>query len=288
VPRRLGDDQQHRVARPEAEVSGHDHRRGRRRLDLPDLRRPDGSVRRAMARVGGGPAPGRWVAGLVGDPGLRDHPARLGVLLPALARLPQRRLLPDHRGPTQDDLLDDAALARPRLHQHHRLRTLHPRPDGGDPGRGLHPDGAGQGRAAAPRAVPARPAGRDRPGDHDLRPRLRQPALGHDLHRADLRHRRDRPLGAPGPEHPDRPGRPEHRGAGRRGPRRGRQPVGRHRLRVPRPARHRQRTAHDPRSTGLRGPCAPSPGRCAPPTRRGPPRSGAAAPGHATRCPATP
>ena len=54
----------------------------------------------------------------------------------------------------------------------------------------------------SPRALPACAAGRDRPGDHDLRTRLRQPALGHDLHRADLRHRRHRPLGTAGAHTP--------------------------------------------------------------------------------------
>ena len=58
----------------------------------------------------------------------------------------------------------------------HRLRPVHPRPDGGDPQRGLHPDRRGQRRRHAGRAVQARAAGGDRARDHDLRPRLRLPA----------------------------------------------------------------------------------------------------------------
>ena len=42
------------------------------------------------------------------------------------------------------------------------------------------------------------------PGDHDLRPRLRHAAGRHDLHRADLQHRRHRPLGPAGPVDADR------------------------------------------------------------------------------------
>ena len=51
----------------------------------------------------------------------------------------------------------------------------------------------------------ARTARRDRPGDHDLRHRLRHTLGRHHLHRADLRHRRHRPLGPASAVDADRP-----------------------------------------------------------------------------------
>ena len=84
--------------------------------------------------------------------------------------------------------------------QPHGLRAVHPRPDGGDPQRGLHAHRPGQGPVGATTGCSSTPARGDRAGDHDLRPRLRHAARGHDLHRADLQHQRHRLLGPAGPD----------------------------------------------------------------------------------------
>ena len=86
---------------------------------------------------------------------------------------PDDGLLPDHAEPRQDDRLDGSAMARDRADELHVVRPVHPRSDGGDPQRGLHPHRAGQGRPHEHRAVQTRLTRRDRPGDHDLRSGLR-------------------------------------------------------------------------------------------------------------------
>ena len=94
-------------------------------------------------------------------------------------------------------------VAGDRPDQLHRLRPVHPRSDGGDPERGLHAHRPGQG--------PARCAGVL--FKHALRAAI-VPVITifgldfatllarHDLHRADLQHRRHRPLGPAGAARP--------------------------------------------------------------------------------------
>ena len=61
---------------------------------------------------------------------------------------PNTGYYPITENPAKTVVLHDAALAGARPDQLHAVRPVHPRPDGGDPQRGLHPHRAGQGRAA--------------------------------------------------------------------------------------------------------------------------------------------
>ena len=79
-----------------------------------------------------------------------------------------------------------------------RVHPVHPRLDGRDAQRGLHPHRQGQGPAQAHGGLQARAARGHGPGRHHLRPRPRRPAGRHDLHRADLRHPRHRLVGRRG------------------------------------------------------------------------------------------
>ena len=128
-----------------------------------------------------------------------SSPAGLDLPDPAVRRLPQDRLLPDHRGPAQDLQRAAAAVAGAR-HRHA------PRPTRGSPAaRWSRRSATTTSAPPRPRAstaagslLQARPARGDRAHRDHLRPRLRRPAGRHDLHRVHLRHRRHRPLGPPG------------------------------------------------------------------------------------------
>jgi hypothetical protein len=198
APHRPRDLDHHRrpgVEGPRGEVPGDPERRCRWLGHVPDVRSPARLPGGPMAAVRDRPAPGRQHAGGVGDPVLRRLPVVVDLPVAAARDLPERRLLPHHRGPAQDHHLHDAALAGARPHRVHVVRPVHARPDGGDPPRGLHTDRLGQGRAHVAGAVQALPTRGDRARGHDLRSRLRLPAGRRDLRRADLQHRRDRVLG---------------------------------------------------------------------------------------------
>ena len=170
--------------------------RDRRRRPLPAPRHPHRGGRRAKTRH-------RHRQG----PGLQLPGDQLGALLPvrpADVAVPHRpvgdtadlrhRLLPVHRESSEVVLRDGPGLDRAGHLRLHDLHQVLPRLDGGDPQRGLHPHREGQGPAAAHRRLQARAALRTGAGDHHLRHRVRHPAGRHDLHRADLQHRRDRLL----------------------------------------------------------------------------------------------